>query len=210
MAKTCNYDVLSRKFMITCLSTAFEDFLGTSIAPQVMPPWSRGADSESRERNLRDRHRCVLQDRHHLPTYDIHHIRCRQIMILSEPNTCSSFHWAQKFWVRTAAVLRAASTTSSHRRRSATPSSLWETFLLKLLSVHYKKYFPKKLSINRFFSTIHFITKEGHMFWKKLPVKDVANSMDGASACVVFCRLSHSNFHWMSFHCTVFLILWNS
>ena len=155
--------------MITCLSTAFEDFLGTLIAPQVIPPWSRGADSESREGNLRDRHRCVLQDRHHLPTYDIHHIRCRQIMILSETNTCSSFHWAQKFWVRTAAVLRAASTTSSHRRRSATPSSLWETFLLKLLSIHLKKYFPKKLSMNRFFSTIHFITKEGHMSWKKAP-----------------------------------------
>ena len=35
---------------------------------------------------------------------------------------------------------------------------------------------------------------------KKLPVKDVANSMDGASACIVFCRLSHCGFHWMSFH----------
>ena len=31
---------LSRKFMITCSSIAFEDFLGLSIAPQVMPPWS--------------------------------------------------------------------------------------------------------------------------------------------------------------------------
>ena len=31
---------LSRKFMITRSSIAFEDFLGSSIAPQVMPPWS--------------------------------------------------------------------------------------------------------------------------------------------------------------------------
>ena len=30
---------LSRKFMITHLSIAFEDFLGSSLAPQVMPPW---------------------------------------------------------------------------------------------------------------------------------------------------------------------------
>ena len=30
---------LSRKFMITRLSIAFEDFLGSLIAPQVMPPW---------------------------------------------------------------------------------------------------------------------------------------------------------------------------
>ena len=30
---------LSRKSMITRLSIAFEDFLGSSIAPQVMPPW---------------------------------------------------------------------------------------------------------------------------------------------------------------------------
>ena len=30
---------LSRKFMITRSSIAFEDFLGSSIAPQVMPPW---------------------------------------------------------------------------------------------------------------------------------------------------------------------------
>ena len=29
---------LSRKSMITRLSIAFEDFLGSSIAPQVMPP----------------------------------------------------------------------------------------------------------------------------------------------------------------------------
>ena len=29
---------LSRKFMITRSSIAFEDFLGSSIAPQVMPP----------------------------------------------------------------------------------------------------------------------------------------------------------------------------
>ena len=29
---------LSQKSMITCLSIAFEDFLGSSIAPQVMPP----------------------------------------------------------------------------------------------------------------------------------------------------------------------------
>ena len=29
---------LSRKFMITRLSIAFEDFLGSSIASQVMPP----------------------------------------------------------------------------------------------------------------------------------------------------------------------------
>ena len=32
---------LSQKFMITRSSIAFEDFLGSSIAPQVMPPWSR-------------------------------------------------------------------------------------------------------------------------------------------------------------------------
>ena len=31
---------LSRKSMITRLSIAFEDFLGSSIAPQVMPPCS--------------------------------------------------------------------------------------------------------------------------------------------------------------------------
>ena len=31
---------LSQKSMITRLSIAFEDFLGSSIAPQVMPPWS--------------------------------------------------------------------------------------------------------------------------------------------------------------------------
>ena len=31
---------LSRKFMITRSSIAFEDFLGSSIAPQVMPPCS--------------------------------------------------------------------------------------------------------------------------------------------------------------------------
>ena len=31
---------LSRKFVITRSSIAFEDFLGSSIAPQVMPPWS--------------------------------------------------------------------------------------------------------------------------------------------------------------------------
>ena len=30
---------LSRKFMITPSSIAFEDFRGSSIAPQVMPPW---------------------------------------------------------------------------------------------------------------------------------------------------------------------------
>ena len=30
---------LSRKFMITRSWIAFEDFLGSSIAPQVMPPW---------------------------------------------------------------------------------------------------------------------------------------------------------------------------
>ena len=30
---------LSRKFMITRSSIAFEDFLGSSIAPKVMPPW---------------------------------------------------------------------------------------------------------------------------------------------------------------------------
>ena len=30
---------LSQKSMITRLSIAFEDFLGSSIAPQVMPPW---------------------------------------------------------------------------------------------------------------------------------------------------------------------------
>ena len=32
---------LSRKFMITRLSIAFEDFLGSSIASQVMPPWAQ-------------------------------------------------------------------------------------------------------------------------------------------------------------------------
>ena len=32
---------LSQKFMITRSSIAFEDFLGSSIAPQVMPPWSQ-------------------------------------------------------------------------------------------------------------------------------------------------------------------------
>ena len=31
---------LSRKFMITRFSIAFEDFEGSSIASQVMPPWS--------------------------------------------------------------------------------------------------------------------------------------------------------------------------
>ena len=31
---------LSRKFIITRSSIAFEDFLGSSIAPQVMPPWT--------------------------------------------------------------------------------------------------------------------------------------------------------------------------
>ena len=31
---------LSRKFMITRSSIAFENFLGSSIAPQVMPPWT--------------------------------------------------------------------------------------------------------------------------------------------------------------------------
>ena len=31
---------LSRKFMITRSSIALKDFLGSSIAPQVMPPWS--------------------------------------------------------------------------------------------------------------------------------------------------------------------------
>ena len=30
---------LSRKFMIKRSSIAFEDFLGSSIVPQVMPPW---------------------------------------------------------------------------------------------------------------------------------------------------------------------------
>ena len=30
---------LSRKSMITRLSIAFKDFLGSSISPQVMPPW---------------------------------------------------------------------------------------------------------------------------------------------------------------------------
>ena len=30
---------LSQKFMITRSSITFEDFLGSSIAPQVMPPW---------------------------------------------------------------------------------------------------------------------------------------------------------------------------
>ena len=30
---------LSQKFMITRSSIPFEDFLGSSIAPQVMPPW---------------------------------------------------------------------------------------------------------------------------------------------------------------------------
>ena len=39
VAKTRNYDILSRKFMITRSSIAFVDFLGSSIAPQVMPPW---------------------------------------------------------------------------------------------------------------------------------------------------------------------------
>ena len=38
VAKTRNYDILSRKFMITRSSIAFVDFLGSSIAPQVMPP----------------------------------------------------------------------------------------------------------------------------------------------------------------------------
>ena len=37
-AKTLNNNIfLSRKFMITHLSIAFEDLLGSSIAPQVMP-----------------------------------------------------------------------------------------------------------------------------------------------------------------------------
>ena len=31
---------LLRKFMITQPSIAFEDFQGSSIAPQVMPPWN--------------------------------------------------------------------------------------------------------------------------------------------------------------------------
>ena len=30
---------LSPKFMITRSSIAFEDFLGSSVVPQVMPPW---------------------------------------------------------------------------------------------------------------------------------------------------------------------------
>ena len=30
---------LSRKFMITRSSIAFKDILGSSIAPQVVPPW---------------------------------------------------------------------------------------------------------------------------------------------------------------------------
>ena len=34
---------LSRKFMITRSSIAFVDFLGSSIAPQVMPPWFKVA-----------------------------------------------------------------------------------------------------------------------------------------------------------------------
>ena len=37
--KRANTTFLSRKFMITHSSIAFEDFLGSSIAPQVRPPW---------------------------------------------------------------------------------------------------------------------------------------------------------------------------
>ena len=33
--------------MITRSSIAFEDFLGSSIAPQVMPPWQRTGPSEN-------------------------------------------------------------------------------------------------------------------------------------------------------------------
>ena len=40
VAKTRIYDILPQKFMITHSSITFEDFLGSSIAPQVMPPWS--------------------------------------------------------------------------------------------------------------------------------------------------------------------------
>ena len=45
--------LLSRKFMITCSSIAFEDFLGSSIAPQVMPPWSSAFGRFSLSRHLR-------------------------------------------------------------------------------------------------------------------------------------------------------------
>ena len=38
---------LSRKSMITRSSIAFEDFVGSSIAPQVMPPWYRVNKSTS-------------------------------------------------------------------------------------------------------------------------------------------------------------------
>ena len=41
---------LSQKFMITCSSIAFEDFLGSSIAPQVMPPCSALHCFQSRRR----------------------------------------------------------------------------------------------------------------------------------------------------------------
>ena len=39
MRKRAIMTFLSRKFMITRLSIAFEDLLGSSIASQVMPPW---------------------------------------------------------------------------------------------------------------------------------------------------------------------------
>ena len=45
---------LSRKSMITRLSIAFEDFLGSSIAPQVMPPWTSPMFASSCVTSVRD------------------------------------------------------------------------------------------------------------------------------------------------------------
>ena len=40
VAKKHNYDIFVTKLMIMRSSIAFEDLLASSIAPQVMPPWT--------------------------------------------------------------------------------------------------------------------------------------------------------------------------
>ena len=52
VAKTRHYDILSRKFMITRLLIAFEDLLGSSIAPQVVPHCSKSSCGGTQSRKF--------------------------------------------------------------------------------------------------------------------------------------------------------------
>ena len=91
MRKRAITTFLSRKFMITHLLIGFEDFLGSSIASQVMPPWFRYPESGWRSLSSMLTTRDKTSYMHFL--YCLKH---KEVILLSGKYNHSRYQWKNK------------------------------------------------------------------------------------------------------------------